>query len=511
MLHDEKSGRCRESLKTTIFWLQDDFRAPRYLWITLVLIYTVIILTFIQIRREPEPENPQSIDTRATLWSFGAKCDGVSDDSQAVLAYAAYCSEEGIPFCVPENAKLLLPFFIRFCNLKTIQMRGTIVAPQGVEFRANSKRTGNIWYFNRVEGVLRLTGLKSSDITVQSADSLSIFADSSDSQISSVAYNKFQLGYVKKLVLIGKESGWINENFFYGGRIKNLLFADGGEYPHNHNHFYDSTFENATIEFYCGRSNYIHDARFEGNINVTFHKHASNNYVHQSATGTHVPGTMFLPEWWHDESHNNYYYYGVISPVNMYEKVLTADSNNYNANQIFPYNGKLHSEGFAKLIETNLIPIEHSIGVLVESDTKFFRGALFLYDADGNQIVTEPECPPVSGRPVKWKQNCYVFGEADQDRAFFSLSRYSVIDGTDTGVAFVKIVLTGYSAADFDYLRFTVMVPWYVTLNLFKENGLVASSIPVEGEWQEGTVCRNIGDGKPNAWVYRNGTWSTAF
>lgn len=450
-------------------------------------------------------------DRKTLLERFGAKCDGVTDDSQALLAYADYCAKNGTVFSVPADADVLVSSFISIVNVKNIQIMGTITAPEGIEFRANSKRNLNNWYFNIIKGNLRLSGLKTSDITVQHAETLILYADSNESGITSIAYNKFWLGHVKTLIFQGIDKGWINENFFYGGRIWSLLFADGGHYSHNNNHFYDSTFEGASIEFFCGRSNYIHDARFEGCNQIVFHNRASNNYVQRAWVSEHVPGSLSLPSAWVDESNNNYYYYSIIPPLNSYEKVLTVNSYNYNADQVYPENGKLKNLKLSKgLIETNLISIEHSIGIKIQSDVKFFRGKVFLYDANGTQIEEEPEHSPIyGGSGIKWKDNGYAFGEVDRSSVSFSLSKNTILGGYNTGAAFARIVVSGYSAVAFDYLRFTVTAPWYVVLDPFAKDTLTASSVPKRGDWKDGTLCYNIGDGDANAWIYRNKKWNT--
>ena len=478
----------------------------------ITLLVSVLALSMLACS-QPESKDPVIDQKDRSLQQFGAKCDGKSDDSRALLAYAEYCAENGTVMTVPVDANVLVSSFVSVPRVKNIQVLGTITAPNGIEFRANSKQTLNHWDFNRVKGSLRLAGLKSSNITVEYADELTLYADSNEPEISSIAYNKFWLGHVRSLTFQGIGKGWINENFFYGGRIRNLLFADGGSYPHNNNHFYDSTFESATIDFYCGRSNYIHDARFEGDVSVSFHKRASNNYVHRAWVGECVPGVLTLPSWWHDESNNNYYYYSIVPPLNTYEKALTVNSYNYNADLLYPENGKLHNQRNAKgLIETELIPIDHAVGITIESDVKFFRGRILLYDADGRQIEQEPEHSPIyGGSSIRWNGDSYVFGDVNRRRVSVSLSRNTIIGGDDTGVAFAKIIVNGYGTAEFEYLRISVTAPWYVCLEPFGKDDLVASSPPKKGDWKDNILCFNTGSGEPNAWIYRNTQWVEAF
>lgn len=473
-----------------------------------IMLMTAVLASFLSACGQTDTEDFTEDKGILSLRQFGAMCDGMSDDSSAMLSYADYCAENGIALTVPADTSVLISSFISIKNVKNVQVMGTITAPNGIEFRANSKRTLNNWYFNVVKGNLRLSGLKSSDITVQYADELTLYADSNEPDISSIAYNKFWLGHVSSVTVQGIDKGWINENFFYGGRIKNLLFADKGDYAHNNNHFYDSTFEDAAIEFYCGKNNYIHDARFEGDISIVFHKKASNNYVQRAWVGGHVPGSLMLPSWWNDESNNNYYSYSVFPAVNTYEKTLTAYSYNYNADQAYPENGKLQIKKHAvALVQTNPISIEHAVGAVIESNEKFFRGELFLYDESGNRIDNEPEYSPIIGSGIKWKDGRYVFGDVDRRAVNLILSRNTISGGNDTGVSSVRIVINGNTAASIDYLRITVTAPWYVVLDPFSEDMLVASTAPKQGVWKDGTVCYNVGNGVANAWIYRNNKW----
>lgn len=478
----------------------------------LVFFLAIIWLLYIELKTEPKKMDDGMDSLICSIQSFGAVGDGISDDSKALYNFAAFCKKNGSPFYIPQNVKIYTPELVIISGLKTIKIMGTIVAPNGIEFRGYSSQTGYNWFFNNVEGTLRLSGIKNGIVTLQNAEELVLSADSKNPDISSIAYNQFHFGYVRSVILEGIANGWINENFFYGGRIRKLLFADGGQYPHNHNHFYNNTFEDGQIEFFCGRSNYIHNARFEGDIKIIFHEKASNNYVHRSWVGEHVPGSMSIPKWWNDESGNNYYYYGVLSPVSIYEKVLTVDSYNYNANQVYPLNGRLHNKAYSNgLIETGLIKIDHAVGITIESDEKFFRGSVYLFDENRAQIETEPELSPVYGSTFRWKGDHYIFGESNQDRANFSLSKITILGGKDTGAFYAKIVINGYGEADFDYLRITITAPWYKVLEAFGENRLVASSAPANGEWAENTICYNIGTNGPIAWIYKDHNWRNAF
>lgn len=440
---------------------------------------------------------------------FGAVGDGVTNDSQALLTCAAYCSENNVMLYVPQGTTLLIPENIIIEKVKQITVKGKIIAPKGIEFRYTSKQTSNVWYFNHVSGELTVSGLKNSIITVVYADALTLFANSEISELTSIAYNQFMLGYVKTLTLHGVNSGWINENFFHGGRIGSLTL--NGSYSHNNNHFYDNSFESATIVFNCGRSNYIHNARFEGEPSVTFNEKASNNYVQKAWLGETIIGVhTSLPSWWNDPYGHNYYYVGLIAPIKEYVKEINPISYNFVANNMYPSSGKLHNvKGNSHMVETDFISIEHSISFSLLSDVKFMRVYITPYDENKEHIAEEPTESPFYGNSLTWKDSGYYSpGSVSINGVTFSASRYSLLDSKDTGVRYIKIRVAGYDTADIDFVKVRIAAPWYTHIYPFKPDRLTATEKPTAGEWTDGVMAYNTNAGKTClGWHYNGGTW----
>ena len=266
----------------------------------------------------------KTIKDYVTPEMFGAKGDGATDDTTAFKNCVADCVSKGLKLYVPKGQTMFIPNMELIEGLKSIQIDGAIKAPNGIEFRFTSNQVGCDWSFNRVNGALILSGLKDAIVKIVDADSLTLFADSTISTAGSMAYNQFILGIVPSITLKGVNSGWINENFFYGGRVSNLVVE--GAYPHNGNYFINNSFEDATIDFKVGHSNHIINARLEGNNSVTFRENTSANTVHRGYTDVVMPNVgKGVPSFWHDLSGKNFFYTGLQSPIKVYEKKYTVD------------------------------------------------------------------------------------------------------------------------------------------------------------------------------------------
>ena len=114
--------------------------------------------------------------------------------------------------------------------------------------------------------VLRVSGLKRSEVSVGSCNYLQLWADAAVSADNSTAYNQIFLNGAQSKVEITDAGGfsWITENEFHAGGIQRLYIVGVG-YPHNHNKFNRPVFEGAAVELVytnCS-SNLIEDARFE--------------------------------------------------------------------------------------------------------------------------------------------------------------------------------------------------------------------------------------------------------
>jgi len=172
---------------------------------------------------------------------------------------------------------------------------------------------GGYWNFNRVSDgssfitgtppsrpIFRVFGSKSVEIHVGSCQYFQLYANAAFADGSSNSYNQIHLhGAVYKVELQGAVGlSWNNENFFYGNRIKKLII-DGTNYGHNHNKFFNATFEGADVDIqFLGSAsvNTIYGGRFEGaqaSSGITFESGTYSNAVIQTWSGTGNPTNQF--------------------------------------------------------------------------------------------------------------------------------------------------------------------------------------------------------------------------
>ena len=258
---------------------------------------------------------------------FGAKCDGITDDSAAFTDCVNACISDGYILHIPAGCDVLVDTALSFVGLKYINNEGTITVPNGITIYHHSQRTGAVWHLGNISGAIKIGGLKSCLITAVYIPDLTIYADSDTPEIASTAYNQFQLIYINSLTIDSASSGWINENVFMGGRIGYLEIS--GSYGHNNNHFFNNTFEGATILFNTGNNNYIHNARFESIVSITFDVKTFGNFVDYSWASALIPFPRTWPSWWIDPAGKNFLYTSGATPYLELRKVYNDVSANY--------------------------------------------------------------------------------------------------------------------------------------------------------------------------------------
>ena len=445
---------------------------------------------------------------------FGASGDGMNDDTEYMTACCADCVSKDIPLVIPENTSILVTSNTLFSGVRRIVALGKIKAPNGVEFRYNSLQVGCDWYFDDVDGALTLSGLKDSFVTILKATSVKLYANSSLSGATSNAYNIFKLGYVPTLQITSENGGWNNDNTFIGGRITNLTVD--GDYNHNNNHFYNNCFEGSTISFTKGRFNYIHNGRFENTSSVTFDGTASNNFVHCTYDDTNAQGIgrYQIPAWFHDTKGQNFFQYGGNPAVVIRQKLLTPYSYNYDTSRAYPNNdGTLHTvKNSGAILETNYVPIEHVVGVVAHSDQTWFRMVIFIYDANGTQITTQPSTSPFNGISPTWNNSgFYTLTSTNYNNLRFVASRFNMQTGVDSGVYYCGFYIRcGSNNVDIKQFEFDIVTPPYVVFDAFKrkEDFLSGSSAPASGTWNDGQIVYNTDSTNSClGWVYFDSAW----
>ena len=447
--------------------------------------------------------------------------DGTTDDTAAMTACVAACGTQRKMLYIPKGKTVYIAQKTLFENQYLTEMLcyGTIKAPNGIEFRRSSSQTGGHWFFSNVDGELILSGIKNFLITIEKATKLTIFADSSITSAGSCAYNQFKLGHVATLLIDSLDTGWINENVFWGGRIKNLTISGNGSYPHNHNHFYNPTLEDgAALVVNKGFYNYFHNVRAEeGSANTfTFGASAYWNFIERTYVERPIgPGESGGFTGINDISHRNFYTTPGLPFFRIYERTCDWQSNNYNALFAHPEgkNLRIVTSASSAIINTKIIPIDRSLFIRMRCSETAFRYLIYAYDANQNPITTKPSVSPIIDAlgSLSWSNDHYGIS-ADRNSDRLEICRY--VNGVDTGVCYVMISMyfpTGknmlINVADMRILCNRFLSPPQA-IHFFKEERLTASNTPGTGDWKNGDIVWNTGTTvKCAGWFYQNSGW----
>lgn len=219
---------------------------------------------------------------------FGAKGDGIADDTNALQDAATYAQANGCAYYVPVSSGNYISGDLTLDMIRVIKIEGSIALKASTNALTilGSVNAGsyNIFIHTVTTGEIIMKGLNSSDITVQNANKLRLIADSTTNH-GFIGYNKFYLGFVRYLELEDDGSGskWINENLFIGGRFLGLTIgANNSTYPHQQNLFLKPMCEHTTITINNSFMNRIQEARLEGTCVINFGAGAMGNTISQN-------------------------------------------------------------------------------------------------------------------------------------------------------------------------------------------------------------------------------------
>lgn len=212
---------------------------------------------------------------------------GGTDDTVAIKAAVAAANASGQTLFAPSGYCFRITDQINMIGIQEIQWLGLIYA-DGITTKP-AVRIGGFsnggsrkkFFINEIHDggsrlsaptfpLLQICGLKGAIAEFPACRFIEIFSDDSVAGIKSNGYNSFTLGQVYKLQLRGADANsWINENYFYGGRLSEIIVGTTTtENDHNHNLWFNPTMEGPIIlNFQVGYQNRIYNARFEG-VNV---------------------------------------------------------------------------------------------------------------------------------------------------------------------------------------------------------------------------------------------------
>lgn len=432
---------------------------------------------------------------------FGATGDGVTDDTAAI--------QLAIVDCVTSNKKLYAPagFIFKidsaldFSGVKDIEFLSDILvnpAIVGVPVTVGGFATGgvcNIKFASVTDGtsvitasapsrpIFRISGMKSSAFAIGSCNYLQIYADDSSAATSSTAYNDIYLSGAQRKVEItdaGGTSSWVNENRIRGGRIVELNIQ-GVSYKHNHNKFYNNTFEGSSvnISFVNCHTNFVYGARLEGtaaSTGISFDANTYNNYVTKTWSGAGNPRSAYTVVTPITNSGQN----NIVTTEHLIncEKVTVfsitpnsgvvssgSDSSAFGSQVTSihhpPYTKGLITPSLKKMSATSLdmlglsgfIPVELGdvFGFYVDSADTAWRNFVYIYDADMKPITSEGAGGAYISMPslvINTNSGRGYYGP-NANLSAFGVSTYpgSVIRSE---VKYIQLAMVSYAASTFE-------------------------------------------------------------
>ncbi|HFG3981545.1 TPA: hypothetical protein ACGGPU_000220 [Escherichia coli] len=428
---------------------------------------------------------------------FGAKGDGITDDTSALILAAEYARESSRTLRAEGNFIITETLNLRNVSLEmtnavfTISHSGIGVLLGGNASNPNNPRQ-NFGTIIRNSGIssettpdIRIIGAKGQHINIERCDYLQLYANSDDSVYEtdySIAYSTFNLKKVDTIHFLGVVRGWINENKFYLNRTNNVIIADN-PYSHNHNKFFGGTMENTgVIDIQRGNNNHFYGLRFERRPDnpddtqrINFGSYTWNNSVQASwlsfsayTNEPYNPNNLVTVT---DNGNGNAVYHiqeeltNEVSLFSVSEKTPFLSSVNMGSsdtpdyvtdvknvrNLIHLVNGSFAiGRNFRTIWESGDISVRNGDVFAFTSDVSAFRIRVYGIDENGSVITNEPEGIGFPG--ASWDdENSRFTTQSNIGNAKFRI--------TDKGgVKSIRVVILSggnTSGITFKYIRFT--------------------------------------------------------
>tara|TARA_R100000541_G_scaffold55058_1_gene63765 strand:+ start:50 stop:1813 length:1764 start_codon:yes stop_codon:yes gene_type:complete len=249
---------------------------------------------------------------------FGAVGNGDANDQPKIQAAIDSCVTSNKKLYAPSGFTFKIDSALNFSGVNDIEFLSNILvnpAISGVPVVVGGFATSgiaNIRFADVTDGtslisapapsrpIFRISGMKSGVLNIGSCNYLQLYADDSSALTNSTAYNDIYLSGAQRKVEIkdaGGTQSWITENRIHGGRIIELNIQ-GVSYKHNHNKFYNNTFEGSSVKisFVNCNTNFVYGARLEGtsgSTGISFDANTFNNYLTQTWSGVGNPRNAY--------------------------------------------------------------------------------------------------------------------------------------------------------------------------------------------------------------------------
>ena len=378
-------------------------------------------------------------DAPVNVLDFGAVGNGTANDQPEIQAAIDSSVTNNKKLYAPSGFTFKIDSALDFSGVKDIEFLSNILVNptiSGVPVTVGGFATSgiaNIRFADVTDGtslitapapsrpIFRISGMKSGILNIGSCNYLQLYADDSSALTNSTAYNDIYLSGAQRKVEIKDAGGsfsWITENRIHGGRIIELNIQ-GVSYKHNHNKFYNNTFEGSSVSlsFVNCNTNFVYGARLENTASATgisFDANTFNNYVTQTWSGVGNPRQAYTIDTPVTNSGQN----NIVTTEHLLgcEKVslfsITPNSGvvssgsdssafgsqvtsihhpPYGKGLITPSLKKMSATSFDMLGLSGFIPVEFGdvFGFHVESSDTAWRPFVYIYDADMKPITSE--------------------------------------------------------------------------------------------------------------------------
>ena len=407
---------------------------------------------------------------------YGAKGDGITDDTEAITKCADNCRSLGFNLSA-DPGEYVISSDINMRYIRRINFLGNISGDFTILIGGSSADgSGYDINFKTLKNI-RVIGLKNSLISFLYCDKLSIFANGDVPSDSSTAYCQISGSYCKEIDInsTGENIGWINENVFRIKRIEKISI--NGNYQHNNNHFEHCNLEKGIVNLLQARNNYI-SARSEGGLTINTDEAQANfiekEYYHRHYFGEDViedgSGTLsFYPV-------NKLQTERALYKLDRYEKSFPIGS------LVFNSDGTFSGKDFFPIFRSNLIKIDNTFALKMLSDSPSFRVQMNFYDANKNRITGDVD-NYADGRITyngtgEWNHS--INSNVNRDSVSF-------FPGTAKYVEYQVIFGNDVTSKKVNYISIKLLK--YINTDIYISNTLennVYTAVPDSGYWERG-------------------------
>lgn len=334
---------------------------------------------------------------------FGAKGDGITNDTLALQTASNYAQEKQLEFYVPE--KTFKSNALSFTLIPIITIKGNISGiEQNTEFLFDyaGLNSAPIININKItnNSILKMLGVESGEVNIRRAYKLLLTTDeNTDRRHTSQCYNTFNLGFINQLeIYVATQDGYINENLFIGGRFASIYLHGDGTFSPSENTFMKCFSEDTSINIAQGDNNIFYDIRAEGLQNITCGENAIGNVFHRTwSSRTGVSMRSKYNKYVINESTDNKVN---LNGKNMFELNKSIEhiafsinvfNNPANLSKYGTTQDTLIVTGTNNVYKSSMVCIpDTTFGLTFVADNKNFEYIIQMFDENGTLLTEDP-------------------------------------------------------------------------------------------------------------------------